>query len=129
MIGEKSHFEELETGIRETHAELAVLDSGLKTKQEAVAALDLKSFSDAVKKVEKEMTTIEMRIAQIEFEKKRANDAVTRNRTENAAIEEEINKLKHQHDTATADLARIEQRKTEYEGTSHASTRELVRHD
>ncbi len=125
LIGKKAHIEELEAGIKAAHADLAVLEADLKTKREVVNVLDLTAFSDAVKKIEKDMTAIEMRIAQIEFEKKRANDAVTRNRSDNAAIEAEIEKLKIGHDTATADLARFEQGKTENEGKSHATTREL----
>lgn len=129
LIGKKAQIAELEQGMQVTNAQLGELSAEIRRKREAAEALDLRSYADSVKKIEKEMTSIEMRIAQIEFEKRRAHDAIARNRSETVAIEVEIRKLQQQHGTATADLARSEERKTEQEEMAHGAARDLEKLD
>jgi chromosome segregation protein len=125
LIGKKSQIAELEQGMKETGVKLAGISDEIRKTKESSEALELKSFVGAVKKIEKEMAAIEMRIAQIEFEKGRARDAVDRNMSETALLQGEIRKLRQQHETATGDLAASEQRKTDHEAMAQSASREL----
>jgi chromosome segregation protein len=125
VIGKKEQITELGEGMKETGVRLERIVEEIKAKSASAEALEVKSFVAAVKKIEKDMTAIEMRIAQIEFEKGRARDAVGRNQSETGLLQDEIVKLRLKHEAATGDLAASEQRKTEHEGMAAAAAREL----
>jgi len=129
LIGKKSQIAEIERSMQVTVTQLGELSAEIQSKRDSSEALELKSYKDSVKKIEKEMTAIEMRIAQIEFEKRRAHDAVVRNRSEVEAIREEIRKLHQERETATGELAGSERRKSDHEEKAHAAARELERLD
>ncbi len=125
LLGKKSQILELEqefTGIRE---KLRTVTGQHSEKIEQYKGYELQSYTNAVKSLEKEMTAIEMRIAQLEFEKKRANDSIERNRSEIESLEREINELKHQGELFSTGLETIEQRKSECEGKSHHLAQEV----
>jgi chromosome segregation protein len=125
LIGKKSQIADLEQevvglqkeleGVSVQHTELVKLHD----------ALEVKSFADAVKSIEKEMTGIEMRIAQLEFEKKRANDGVARNTTEIESLQHEILDLQHQHESARTEREMLDRTKSEHETLSQRAMREL----
>lgn len=84
-IGKHRQIGELEAEIA---ADMRVIADRARSKQALQMehdAIDLKSLTEAVKDIEKEMNGVEMRIAQLEFEKKRASDIILRN-TESAAV-------------------------------------------
>jgi chromosome segregation protein len=115
MIGKKSQMTELEN-------EIAVLEKkseDLLTEQNQLGsrhdAIQIKSYLDAVKAIEKEMTSAEMRIAQLEFEKRRANDGIERNRTEITNLEHETLELKRDHEIVSAEVVRLEDSKQDQE--------------
>jgi chromosome segregation protein len=74
--------------------------------------IQLKSFSDTVKDVEKDMNAIEMRIAQLEFERKRANDIIEKNREEIETLKKEAAELHDAIDAAAPELERLSEEKT-----------------
>ena len=125
LIGKKSQITELEIGVRNIEQSLAELRGTIAQKQTSYETFDLKSSSDTVKSLEKEMTAIEMRIAQLEFEKKRANDGVERNRTEIESVEREVRELLQVHAQATEEVSQQEQRKGKLENLANTSIREL----
>ena len=88
-------------------------------------ALEMRSYVDAVKSVEKEMAAVEMRIAQLEFEKKRANDGIERNNAEVAALQIEIASLQGLVATAGAELSSIEEEKSKQETVANATLHKL----
>jgi len=71
------------------------------------------------------MTSVEMRIAQLEFEKKRANDGIERNNSEIAALQVEINKIQALHEVEADRLATLEGQRSEQEALSNKAIREL----
>lgn len=73
--------------------------------------IDVGPLRAGVKAIEKEMTAIEVRIAQVEFEKKRANDGIERNMREQEHLDREIGELRLQHGTAGVELAERESQK------------------
>lgn len=93
MIGKQKQIEMLQQEIdalNEKRASIRHLSEALTAELET---LQLKSFSDAVKSIEKEMNGVEMRMAQLEFERKRANDIIAKNNEEMDALKDEAEKL------------------------------------
>ncbi len=110
-IGKAVHIAELEEANRLVGTRIEDAVKRKKEREREIAAVDLQPFVDAVKATEKEMTGIEMRIAQLEFEKKRANDTITRYQADITSVEVEIRKLEEQVKSGEADLAATEERK------------------
>jgi len=127
LIGKKSQIAGFEEEIAKTGAQLKEIGAAIQKKRAAYDSLDMKSLADAVKKIEKDMAAIEMRIAQIEFEKKRAYDGIARNLSELDSIKEEIRRLRQQHEAASVDVAASETRKSDNEALGYSAVRELER--
>ena len=87
--GRQHQIQELQRQAAELERELDGLGRTRENLQQSFDAIDLKTLSDAVKAVEKEMSGIEVRIAQLVFEKKRAADIVARNTEEIRSLEQE----------------------------------------
>ncbi len=110
-IGKAVHITELEDANRSIAKRI---DDAITRKQEregAIARVDLQPFAEGVKSIEKEMTAIEMKIAQLEFEKKRANDTITRYQADITSVEVEIRTLEFQVKAGEADLTAAEEQK------------------
>ena len=128
MIGKREQIREL----------LARADDLGKTAESQVArqaelqrgldAIDLKVLGDAVKKVEKEMNAVEMRIAQVQFEKKRAADIIAGSREESVQIDEEASALRKEIEESSPLLveARGEKDRVEREQGGLAKELELL---
>jgi chromosome segregation protein len=124
-IGKQSQIEQLQ---RDMQAQAAKLDA-LKLLQEEVAAqhdaIELKALADAVKGIEKEMNAVEMQIAQLEFERKRANDVIDRNNDEIGLLKVEAEELEAAITAASPELERLRGEKALIERTIGSTTREL----
>jgi chromosome segregation protein len=125
LIGKREQIEEL-------HKEIESLRGLLQTSGEergsvvaAHDAIDLKSLNEAVKSVEKEMNAIEMRIAQVAFEKKRAADIIEKNREEMRALAAEVEDLQMRINADDPALAALAEEKAGAERAIGAATREL----
>ena len=125
LLGKKTQIAELEKEIGELQTSYEKIHAELSETRLELESADLKSFIGAVKAIEKEMTAIEMRIAQLEFEKKRANDAIERNRTEILSLGNEIIGLQRQYETISSELAILEEKKANEETLAYRSRREL----
>ncbi len=78
-IGKHRQIEELTAAIEEEEGFLAVTVRARDDVKRELDAIDLRALTEAVKNIEKEMNGVEMRIAQLEFEKKRAADIIAKN--------------------------------------------------
>lgn len=100
-------------------AELQDKRAALRTRRSALSsehdALDLKPLADAVKSIEKEMNAVEMRIAQLEFERKRAHDIIAKNREEIAELQQEREQLHVALAAAQPELERLRTEKSDVE--------------
>ncbi len=89
-IGKRHQIEEL----REQMAGFEARLSSIAAERDAVVAehdgLDLKRHQDAVKAIEREMHAIEMRIAQVAFERKRADESIAASKEQQARLLTEI---------------------------------------
>jgi chromosome segregation protein len=114
-IGKAHQIQELQRQAEELERELDDLGRARENLQRSFEIIDLKTLSDAVKAVEKEMSGIEVRIAQLVFEKKRASDIVARNTEEIRSLEEEVAAAAAQIEEARPELERILRERQEVE--------------
>lgn len=124
VIGKQNQI----TAMQRDIAALTATLGSLREERERIAAqhdaIHLKTFTDSVKDVEKEMNGVEMRIAQLEFERKRANDAIAKNVEEIEALRTEAQELQALIATETPDLDRMQQEKSAVERAVGAATQE-----
>lgn len=127
ILGKKSQIEELEKEIARLVEDETELKSRFQVQERSYLAMDNRQQVEAVKALEKEMTAIEMRIAQLEFEKKRANDGIERNKIEIELLQHEILDLQIQYDRVAAELASFEEHKSAQEQLLQNGMREHER--
>lgn len=125
LIGKKEQITELEAEAATYRCRLDEVITQRHARSKEVEAFDLKTPAEAVKSVEREMTSIEMRIAQLEFEKKRANDGLDRNRTEIESLRHEVTDLEVLYVKAGEELSILELRKGEQERVAGGTAHEL----
>jgi len=125
LIGKLQQIDDL---LKEA-AELTGRLQAVETERDALAvehdALDLKAFTDGVKAVEKEMNGIEMRIAQVAFEKRRASDIIGRNAEEMKALGAEVAGLHSEIEAEAPALETLKAEKDDVERRVGAVTSEL----
>lgn len=124
-IGRHRQIEELADDIAAAEESLAELARSREALQQEHAAIDLKSLTDAVKDIEKEMSSVEMRIAQLEFEKKRASDIITRNTESITALMSETEGLLKSVAAEEPWLTQLAKEKSDVERSVGAGTQEL----
>jgi chromosome segregation protein len=96
ILGKQSQIEELRAGISALVERMKVLRDAQEDIQRDNDAIDLKAQRDEVKQVEREMSGVEVRLAQLEFEKGRAAEIILRNREEIANLLAEISALENE---------------------------------
>jgi len=106
-IGKQQQME----SIRETIAGIEARLSGVSGERSTVLAkhdaIDLKELNEEVKTVEKEMHAVEMRIAQVAFEKKRAEETIEENSAHIARLTAEIDNLREDMAARLPELERL----------------------
>lgn len=125
LISKKSQLAELEQEITLLQQKVNDLSSQQTERTQHYDTFDLKPYIESVKSIEREMTAIEMRIAQLEFEKKRANDGIERNNREINTLQQDSNELQHQYDRLRSELIEMENQKAEVESMVNKAHRDL----
>jgi chromosome segregation protein len=97
----------------------------LEQKTDEINHIDVKQLLEEAKSLEQEMTTVEIRIAQLEFEKKRAHETIERNQTEVQKLQQEIETLQNELSALGPSIERLEGEKAEAERLSGAAASEL----
>ena len=124
-IGKKNQIIELEGEIKTLGEELARVQRLLGEKSADLTLLTSKAYEDDVKRVEREVAGIETRMAQYEFEKKRALEALERNRAEIEKREVEITTVRSELDARLHEVKELELRKGELEEKLETVSRDL----
>jgi chromosome segregation protein len=106
-IGKQHQIEELRSQSSEIESRVASIEAERTAVTAEYESIDLKSFQDAVKAIEKEMHAIEMRIAQVAFEKKRAGDSIAASEEQKTKLLAEIANLNAELDAAEPELAGV----------------------
>jgi chromosome segregation protein len=124
-IGKQKQIEELSNEIIDLQEQRKQLNELYKKKTEEHTRLNVKHLGELAHHGEQEITTVEIRMAQIEFEKRRALETIERNATEYARIEHEIDDLEKTLETLTPNITRAEQQISEAERAVGAVNSEL----
>ena len=95
-IGKHQQIGELEVAIERLRGEQESITASIAEVSRQHESIELKSFSDGVKAVEKEMNGVEMRIAQLAFEKKRAADIIQKNKEEMETLAAERDEIQRE---------------------------------
>ncbi len=125
MIGKREQIEELQRGSVATEKQVNALSVSREETLREHDAIDLKQLTDAVKSIEKEMNGVEMRIAQLAFEKKRASDVIARNTEDVEELAAESAGLQEALARGLPDLEAQKARQSEVERMTGAAAHEL----
>ncbi|MCX6144092.1 MAG: chromosome segregation protein SMC [Ignavibacteriales bacterium] len=124
-IGGRSQLDEMAEEIRGLERQRERLLTEVEQKNDEINHIDVKQLLDEAKSLEQEMTTVEIRIAQLEFEKKRAHETIERNQTEVQKLQQEIEALQNELSALGPAIERLEGEKAEAERLSGAAASEL----
>lgn len=124
-ISKRSQIAELEVEIKTLGEELAGIQRLLGEKSADLTLLTSKAYEDGVKKLEHEVAGIETKMAQLEFEKKRATEALERNRLEIEKREAEVAAVASELDSHLQECEGLEKLKSDVEGKLQGASRGL----
>ena len=125
MIGKQDQIDSLEREAADFNNTLEALKAQREEVSQQHDAILLKEYAGEVKSLEKEMNSIEMRIAQLEFERKRANDVIEKNNEEVASLQQEVEELEAAIAAAAPELDQLREEKSTIERTLGAASQEL----
>jgi chromosome segregation protein len=114
-ISKKWQLEEFTTEIHRLRERHDRIQHDLQQKSEELETVNLKKLGEEARTIEQQKTSVEIRIAQLEFEKKRAQDNIERNRSETEKLSQEIELLGQELRTLTPALAGLERQLAEAE--------------
>jgi chromosome segregation protein len=92
-LGKRQQLDELSDDLSSLDTKKKELELQIGEKVALAQSLDQKSEKEEVKSLEKRIAAIEIRIAQLQFEKKRAEEAIDRNESESYELKKEIENL------------------------------------
>ena len=124
-IGRHAQIEQLQREIAALQVELEGVRKQKEELQTRYDSIDLKIFSDAVKGIEKEMNGVEMRMAQLQFEKKRAGDIIAKNKEEIDSVTAEVAGLSSEIVEDEPALNALQAEKTDVERNVGAISNEI----
>jgi chromosome segregation protein len=124
-ISKKSQLEEFTAEVHRLRERHERIQHDLQKKSEELETVNLKKLAEEARTIEQQKTSVEIRIAQLEFEKKRAQDNIERNQTEKEKLIREIESLSVELQTLTPSITALEQRQTGAEQQIGAATSEV----
>jgi chromosome segregation protein len=124
-IGNQALIEAIEKEVGSLGKKQEELTSRLERASSAYDEIDLTALRQTVREIEKNMTAVEMQIAQVEFEKRRANDALERNSLEKITLEHEIVDHRAKFETVIKEVAELEKQNTAMEARLASANTEL----
>jgi len=124
-IGQRSQLEELGEEIRALERQRARLIQEIEQKNDEMNHINVKHLLEEARTVEQEMTNAEIRIAQLEFEKKRAAETIDRNEGEGQRLQQEIEGLNGELEKLVPTIEELERKKAEAERQSGVAASEV----
>jgi chromosome segregation protein len=124
-ISKKSQLEEFTADVRKLRDRHEHVAHDLQKKIEDLENVNMKKLAEEARTIEQQKTSLEIRIAQIEFEKKRAQDNIERNDTEAEKLGQEIELLDTEIQTVTPLIGALERRQAEAERQVGAAMSEV----
>jgi chromosome segregation protein len=117
-IGQRSQMEELGEELKALERQRARSIDEIERKSDEMNHIDVKRLLEEARAVEQEMTNAEIRIAQLEFEKKRAAETIERNEAEAQRLVEEIDGLDNDLQRLVPTIEDLEGKKADAERQS-----------
>ncbi|MBI3787287.1 MAG: AAA family ATPase, partial [Ignavibacteriales bacterium] len=124
-IGQHSQLEELAEEVVGLDAQRGHLQKEIEAKIDELNRIDIKQLAEEARAIEQRMTGVEVRIATLEFEKKRASESIGRNKVESEKLEHEIAALNDELAHIIPALEKLEGDKAEAERLSGVASSEL----
>ena len=124
-IGGRTQIEEMADEIRGYERQRERLLKEVEEKNDEMSRIDVKHLLEEAKSFEQEMTSVEIRIAQLEFEKKRASETIERNELEVQKLQQEIEVLVQELNALGPAIQELEAQKAEAERLSGVAASEL----
>ncbi len=124
-IGRKTQLAEIEREIDQLHGKHSQLRKTIELKQQQLLSLDPRKTHEQVKEIEQKTTALEIRIAQLEFEKKRAAENIERGSVESKRLTDEIELLSKELKTLSPHIRDRDSARTQQEERVAAANAEL----
>ncbi len=124
-ISKKNQLEELSEEVKTLQETSDDVLRQIHEQSKRLEEVNLRRLQDEARTIEQEKVQVEVRIAQLEFEKKRAEESIERNVGESAKLDAEIASLQTELQRLTPAIADAESRKTAAEQTVGSTTSEL----
>ncbi|MBI3586795.1 MAG: chromosome segregation protein SMC [Ignavibacteriales bacterium] len=124
-IGQHSQLAELAEEVRGLETQREHLQKEIEGKIDELSRIDIKQLAEEARTIEQRMTGVEVRIATLEFEKRRASESIERNKVESGKLEQEITTLSDELAHLVPALQKLEEDKAEVERLSGVASSEL----
>jgi len=124
-ISRRAQLEELADELKQIQNLREEAQAKIEKKAAELSGIDAKEFFEKSRSIEQEMITVEVKIAQLEFEKKRAEETVARNNSEIERLRSEIDALRAELGQFIPSLNALESEKLEADQRSGAVSAEL----
>lgn len=124
-IGKRTQLEELTREVMALERQQKELSRDIEVKTEELESIDLKKLIEEAKAIEQKTTSVEVRIATVEFEKKRAAETIERNVKEAERLKTEIEALKGELERLRPTMERLQLQKKEEDERVRALSAEL----
>ena len=124
-IGRRSQLEDLATELADLERKLDELGRETDRQARELVGIDMRKLADEARTFEQQMTSVEVRIAQLEFEKTRAGETIGRNAAEADRLKNEIFRLKAELENLVPELGRLERNRSDIERQSGTVATEL----
>jgi len=124
-ISKRSQLEELTADVRRLGGRLSKIQSEAERMTSELEGVNLKRLTEEARAIEQQKTSVEIRIAQLEFEKKRASENIDRNRTESDKLTLEVEQLVKELESLTPAIESMSERQAEAERQVAAAAAEV----
>ena len=124
-ISKRSQLEELTSDVRRLTGRLEKIREDADRKSAELDGLNLKKLTEEARAIEHQKTSVEIRIAQLEFERKRAAENIERNNAEAEKLGQEMETLQGELETLTPALQALAERQASAEQHVGAAASEV----
>lgn len=125
-VGKKKQLEELERELSRLQARREAIVQEYESKNKALSELKVKEAEERCRSIEQQITSVEIRLAQVGFEGKRAQESLTRNEEEQRKVQAELDALVRSLDELDPEIAGKERERTGAERRVEAATSEVA---